>query len=120
MITPEIIDKLDYAFALGCTDKEACALANISQSAFYNYIDKHPDYKERKEALKLKPVLKAKKACNDLIESGDGVHIRWYLEHKKPEEFSTKKELEVNTAGVLSLEARSEALNGFLSQFLDD
>lgn len=120
MITPEIIDKLDYAFALGCTDKEACALADISQSAFYNYLDKHADYKERKEALKLKPILKAKKANNDLIESGDPVHIRWYLERKKADEFSTKAEVNIDTSGTLSLESRSQALSDFLSQFLDD
>lgn len=120
VITPEIIDKLDYAFALGCTDKEACALADISQSAFYNYLDKHADYKERKEALKLKPILKAKKANNDLIESGDPVHIRWYLERKKADEFSTKAEVNIDTSGTLSLESRSQALSDFLSQFLDD
>lgn len=120
VITTEIINKLDYAFSIGCTDSEAISFAGISSSAFYNYIDKHPEYKERKEALKLKPVLKAKKANNDLIESGDPVHIRWYLERKKADEFSTKTDVTVDTSGSLSLESRSEALSDFLSQFLDE
>lgn len=120
VVTPEIIDKLDYAFSIGCNDTEAISFAGISKSAFYNYLDKHADYKERKEALKLKPILKAKKANNDLIESGDPVHIRWYLERKKAEEFSTKAEVSVDTSGSLSLETRSQALSDFLSQFLDD
>lgn len=120
VITTEIINKLDYAFSIGCSDSEAISYAGISSSAFYNYIDKHPEYKERKEALKLKPVLKAKKANNDLIESGDPVHIRWFLERKKADEFSTKAEVNIDSNASLSLESRSEALSDFLSQFLDD
>ena len=120
MITPEIINKLDYAFSIGCNDSEAISFAGISKSAFYNYIDNHPEYKERKEALKLKPVLKAKKANNDLIESGDPVHIRWYLERKKADEFSTKAEVNIDSNATLSLESRSDALKDFLSRFLDD
>lgn len=120
VITPEIIDKLDYAFSIGCNDSEAISFAGISKSAFYNYLDKHADYKERKEALKLKPILKAKKANNDLIESGDPVHIRWYLERKKADEFSSKAEVNIDSSASLSLETRSQALSDFLSQFLDD
>lgn len=120
VITPDIINKLDYAFSIGCSDNEAISYAGISSSAFYNYIDKHPEYKERKEALKLKPVLKAKKANNDLIESGDPVHIRWFLERKKADEFSTKADVSIDTTGSLSLESRSEALSDFLSRFIDE
>lgn len=60
IITPQIIEKLEQAFALGCTDLEACFYADISKTALYEYQEKHPEFTERKEELKMKPVLQAR------------------------------------------------------------
>lgn len=117
VMTPENIDKLDYAFSIGCNDVEALAFAGVSKTAFYNYTSKHPEYKERIECLKLRPVLKAKEENLKLIENGDPVHIRWYLERKKADEFSMKADVSISATGSLSIESRSEALDGFLRQF---
>lgn len=117
VLTPDTLNRLDYAFAMGCSDKEACSYANVSQSAFYNYLDKHPDYKEYRDALKLKPILKAKDENLKLIESGDPVHIRWFLERKCRDEYSTKSEVSIEAEGSLSIEARSEALRDYLKAF---
>ena len=118
-VTPEKLDKLEKGFMLGLNDVECCLYADISTSAFYRYLEKNPKFRDKKEVLKKKPLLKAKMNVNELLEQGDEITTRWYLE-KRSDEFSAKHEIDVNAGGVLSLDARSDALKGFLSQFLDD
>ena len=118
-MTDACLDKLNYAFSIGCSDKEACLFADISEDCLYLYQRKHPDFIKRKQLLKEKPVLKAREASDKLLSEGDAVHVRWFLEHKKSDEFNTRSEVAVQTDG-LTLEARSDALSGFLSRFLDD
>jgi hypothetical protein len=60
VITPEILDKLEYVFSLGGTDKEACLFAEIGLETLYRYQRTHPKFGERKELLKSKPILKAR------------------------------------------------------------
>lgn len=119
-INNDILGKLEQAFALGCSDREACLYADINPSTLYDYQKRHPDFTERKQALKEKPVLKARIASDKLLTEGDPVHTRWYLEHRKADEFNTRAEIALQADGVLSIEDRGEALDGFLSRFLDD
>lgn len=118
-VTPEKLAKLDEGFLLGLNDVECCLYADISSSAFYRYLDKHPEYRERKERLKKRPTIQAKKNISELLENGDEITSRWYLE-KRSDEFSSKHDIAVDTSGSLSLDARSDALKGFLSRFLDE
>jgi hypothetical protein len=60
VVTPSVLVKLEQAFALGCTDLEACFYAGIGKSSLYRYEDNNPDFRERKEELKMKPVLLAR------------------------------------------------------------
>src|SRR3990167_4302145 len=85
-ITPEIITKLEGAFAQGCNDQEACFLADISPSVFYNYQKRYPAFRERKDALKTSPVIIARKSVNDAMKD-DGWLAMKYLQQKRPEEF---------------------------------
>ena len=92
-ITPEIKDKLEYAFANGCSDLEACYYAGVSKTALYEYQKKDLDFAERKKALKARPVLKARLAVMTAISDGDVNTAKWFLERKCKEEFSTRQEL---------------------------
>ncbi len=56
VMTVETVNKLEEAFMLGCTDEEACFAANISKQTLYNYQDKNPEFIDRKETLKSRPV----------------------------------------------------------------
>ena len=95
VMTPEILAKLDKAFAIGCNDTEAIAFAGISKDAFYYYQDKHPEFAERKARLKEEPILKAK---NTIVESlSDPMHAKWYLERKRRDEFGSS--LDVTSKG---------------------
>ena len=89
---PSIFDeytlrKLEEAFALGCTDLEACLYAEVSKSALYEYQKKNEEFVERKELLKERPVLMARQSViKGLAE--DHNHALRFLERKKKDEFN--------------------------------
>ena len=95
IMTPDVIAKLEEAFAWGCTDREACLWADIGFQTLYNYQEKHPEFVERKEALKEKPILLARKAVVNAIKKGDRITAMAYLDRKKKDEFSTKTETDL-------------------------
>lgn len=68
----------------------------------------------------LKDDIKALAKCNakKLLEAGDDKTTRWYLEHKCPEEFSTKSAVAFEGAVVeLTLEEKEKALKDLVEQF---
>lgn len=60
VMTEITLQKLEAAFAAGCTDKEACVYADIAPSTMYKYAEENEAFSERKEALKSNPILQAK------------------------------------------------------------
>jgi hypothetical protein len=91
LLTPETIQKLEEAFALGCTDLEACLYAGISKSTLYNYQEKNPKFVERKEELKETPVLLARTTVINSLKKNPDMAMK-YLERKKKDEFSLRVE----------------------------
>lgn len=88
VMTAETLNKLEQAFAIGCTDEEACVFADISRQTMYAYISENPEFSDKKEALKKKPILKAK---NTVVKNLDNPDMALkYLERKCKNEFSTK------------------------------
>ena len=85
------LKKLEEAFSIGASDKEACFYAGISHQTLYNYQEKHPEYVDRKEALKERPVLMARQTVMNNLATDVDV-AKWYLERKRKAEFSTKTE----------------------------
>lgn len=91
-ITKEALRKLEEAFLLGCTDKEACFAAGIGMSTLYDYQKQNPEFSDRKALLKQNPIFKARKAVVDSLEN-DPVLALKYLERKRKDEFSTNYKL---------------------------
>jgi hypothetical protein len=90
VMTPETINKLEEVFAIGGTDAEACFYANISKQTLYDYQEKHPEFIDRKEALKEKPFLKARQT---IVKSLDNPQYAFeYMKRKKKNEFSERLE----------------------------
>jgi hypothetical protein len=90
-VTQEALNKLEHAFSIGSSDKEACIFAGISEEALYYHQRKYPEYIKRKELLKEKPLLKAR---NTVVNNlNDPNHAEWYLERKSKDEFSTRSNL---------------------------
>lgn len=55
-----VLGKLESAFLIGASDRQACKHAGINPDTLYEYQKKHPEFTERKEMLKENPILKAK------------------------------------------------------------
>lgn len=92
VVTDDVLRQLDLAFASGATDKEACILADISETALYDYQKENPEYTERKKLLKDLPGYRARMVVIEAIEKGDKAMSQWYLERKFKTEFSTRVE----------------------------
>lgn len=95
LMTPETINKLEEVFGIGGSDKEACFYANISHQTLYNYQEEHPEFVERKEALKERPILKARQTIVKALENP--ADAKWYLEKKKRLEFG--QNIDITSAG---------------------
>lgn len=86
-----ILGKLEQAFSEGNSYKTACEYAGIHPSTLYVYQSENPQFKEWKESLKERPVLKAK---HTIIKHLDDPKVaQWYLEHKAKDEFGTRTEI---------------------------
>lgn len=92
VMTPETIAKLEEAFAWGCTDREACLWAGISEEALYLYQGKNPDFIKRKEALKDTPILDSRATVARAVRRDPDMAMK-YLERKKKDEFSLRQEM---------------------------
>lgn len=90
--TPETIAKLEYVFALGGTDLEACLYADVSKTALYNYQNAHPEFVERKQLLKEQPILMARMSVVSSLQKDPDLALK-FLERKKKDEFSLRQEL---------------------------
>lgn len=92
IMTKDVLQKLEDAFAFTYTDEEACLYAGISPQTLYNYQKRVPKFVERKEALRLKPNLMAKQVLVEGI-SKNLDQSRWWATHKMPE-FTPKQKVE--------------------------
>lgn len=102
VMTPDVLDKLRQAYLWGATDEEASDYAGIARKTLSNYKAQNPDFLHKTEAWKNDPILRAKKRITDDIDT-DPNTAKWYLERKKKDEFSTRKELTGNEGKPISV-----------------
>ena len=86
VINKHVLSELKMAYSVDSTDKEACALAGISEKTLYNYQKKNPNFLQQKQGWKTEPILKAREQLVKAIES-DGRLAFKYLDRKLPQEF---------------------------------
>jgi hypothetical protein len=81
-MTDETVQKLEDAFAMGCTDAEACLCAGIVKQTLYDYCALNPAFSDRKELLKTNPAIKARHLLFRALESGeaDMKTAQWMVE----------------------------------------
>ena len=95
-----VLQLLRQAWALGCPDCEASALAGISPQALSAYLIAHPNISVEKESLLLKPFLSSRNTILKAIVEGNVETARWYMERKRKREFSTLQQVEVGEQGA--------------------
>lgn len=118
-LTPETVIKLEEVFAIDGTVEEACFYADISRNTYYEWIKEHPELNDRFQALRERPVLKARQAVVKGLDNFDnGLK---YLERKKKLEFSLRTEItgadgkdliDLPTAEDIALANKIKELNG--------
>ena len=112
VMTPEVIGKLEEAFAVDATHVEAAIYAGINPDTLFEYKKKHPEFSERIEKLRGLTGLKAKININKSINEENINDSKWYLERRdKDYKIQTKHEL----SGEVKLNAADQlikALNG--------
>lgn len=98
VVTPEVIRKLETVFAMDGTVEEAIFYSGISRSTYYDWVKAHPDYSDRFEQLRQRPVLKARETViKDLVNPSGA---QWYLSRKRKAEFGGGEEFAPKTAGI--------------------
>ncbi len=90
-LTEDTIRKLEEAFSIDASVKEACYYADISTDTFYRWIKLYPKLSYKLERLREKPVLKARQTVVKSLDQPD--YAFKYLERKKKDEFSLRSEL---------------------------
>ena len=93
VMTLEVLAKLEEGFKLAFTDEQACSHANIGKDSLYDYIKKYPKFGEQKERWKRLVDNMAKAKLVESIQEGDPNSVKFWLERKCKEEFSTRQEL---------------------------
>ena len=87
-MTDEVIAKLEQAFLLGCTDREACMYADIVPSTLYRFCQSNPAFSERKEVLKEKQFWKARQVLSDALDNGDVATAHKVIDRKEGSKLS--------------------------------
>jgi len=96
VMTPEVVAKLEQAFAIDATVEEACSYAEISRDAFYDYLKKKPKFSDRIEELRMRPILAARQRVVQGVK--ENYHNAMdYLKRKKKLEFGDN--VDVTTGG---------------------
>lgn len=110
-MTELTVKKLEEAFALDTSDEKACFYAGISRQTLNTYQNLHPEFLDRKNELKARPILKAKanllNALNGKDPKGQEIDFKtvletskWYLERKCGDEFAVRVKNDINAKGI--------------------
>lgn len=94
VMTDEVVQKLEEAFLLGCSDLEACFYADIAKQTLYNYQDANPEFVDRKEQLKANPIFIARKTVVKEISEKGELALK-FLERKVKKEFGLSSDLNI-------------------------
>lgn len=91
VITPEVLAKLEQAFAIDATVEEALSYAEIKPDAYYDYLKKNPDFSERIKELRQRPILAARQRVVQGVKENYS-NAMDYLKRKRKLEFGDSVE----------------------------
>lgn len=89
-ITAEVRKKIEEGAALDATVEEICFYAGISRDTYYKLMKKEPVFSDRIEALRQRPILRARRAVVQSLDDPDFAFK--YLERKRKGEFALRRE----------------------------
>lgn len=118
VMTNETLRKLEDAFSIGASDREATFYAGIAMSTFYDYQTEHPEFVERKEALKEKPVMLARQTVVNGIAKDPKLAMD-YLKAKKRDEFASRQEVTGKDGEAIQVETFTDLIREAVSHHAD-
>jgi len=93
--TPETRQKIEEATALDASIEEVCFYADISRESYYQLIKKDKDFSDRLDALRNRPILKARQTV--IARIGESyANAMDYLKRKKKLEFGENVDITTN------------------------
>lgn len=95
----DVIAKCKEVWAIDGTDEEAAFYAEVSKFSISRYLQEHSDLKEIRNRLKERPILKARQTIVKNLDNPQ--EAKWYLERKRKNEFSERRELSGENGGPI-------------------
>ena len=89
--TEETRKKIEEATALDASIEEVCYYADISKDTYYRWLKENPEFSDRLDTLRQRPILKARKTIDDAL--GDPSFAFRYLEKKRRKEFGNNLDI---------------------------
>lgn len=92
VFTEDVIKKIEEVAALDGSVEEMAYYAGVNRGSLYSYLQNNPTFSDRIQALRERPVLKARQTVVKSLDNPDTAFR--YLERKRKNEFSTRTENE--------------------------
>jgi len=92
--TDKNVQELTKAFEDGATITEACHIAQIARSTYYNWVEQYPEFMDKMSEAQEYPDAVAKMVVVRAMKKSDVETSKWWLERRIKKEFSAKSELE--------------------------
>ena len=70
-VTQETIQRLETAFSIGASVREAILFADLKETTYYDYVRANPEFSARIELLKERMPLKARQVVYKALENED-------------------------------------------------
>lgn len=102
VMTPEVVAKLEQAFAIDSSVEEACSYAEISRDSFYDYIKINPTFSDRIADLRNRPVLAARQRVVQGVKE-NYTNAMDYLKRKKKLEFGDSVDVTSKNEQILGI-----------------
>jgi len=109
VMTPDVLAKLEQAFAIDATVEEALSYAEIKPDAYYDYLKKNPQFCDRIKDLRNRPILAARQRVVQGVKENYS-NAMDYLKRKRKLEFGDN--IDMTTGG--------EKIQPILVKFIGD
>ena len=76
-LSQDVIDALEIAFNLGASDMEACFYAKIRYQQLRDYLKEDPEFADRREILKQRPLLEARQTVIKALKEDPKVAMEY-------------------------------------------
>jgi hypothetical protein len=110
-LTPEIQERIGEALRIGATHKHAAAYGGISETTFYEWLNRNPAFAEFIRAREAEGALSLMALINHAAQHDDWRAAAWILEHRWPEDYAVSR-IDIHHSGEvqINLDARMDLI----------